>query len=95
MRTKTVELNPSQVKVKYLDKKGDPSTGICYRHLFEVELIGCDIPPSMVVRVKFPELDYGASEDAEREAKVKVTYLEPNEKEIKYMGKLKNWISPK
>jgi hypothetical protein len=95
MKTKTIELNPSQVKVTYLNKKGEPATDVCYRHLFEVELIGCDVIPSMVVRVKFPELDYGASEDAGKEAKVKVTYLEPNPKEIKYMGKLKNWISPK
>ena len=93
MRTKTVELNPDQVKVIYLDDKGGVVTNACFTHLFRVELKAIDIDPTMVVRVKYPDLDCALG-DKKKCAKVKVTYLQPTGKELKYMSKLKNWISP-
>lgn len=97
MRTKTIELNPSQVKIKYLDKDGKEAKDDCYTNLFSVELTGCDIDTNLIMKVKFPELDYGADpvDGCVPLAKVKVTYLEPTSRESKYMSRMKNWISNK
>jgi hypothetical protein len=95
MKTKTVELNLNQVKVTFVDAKGNAVADNCRSNMFQVELVGCDIIPSMIVKVKFPELDNSVEDENAKDAKVKVTYLEPSQRDIKYIGRLKNWISPK
>ena len=91
MKTKTVELNPDQIKFHYV-----PVDGKCYTHSVKIELIDTNIDVSLITRIKFPTLDLVPDgEKKPEEAKVKVTYLDLSDKDKKYATKLRNWISPK
>jgi hypothetical protein len=66
LKTKILKLNPTQVKVNWVDDKGfkiDDPKQTCTSYLWEAEFIGVDIDPLTVKSIKFPKLKYSDNKD--------------------------------
>jgi hypothetical protein len=89
MRTKTVEVSPTQVRVEYVS-----TSGMVLAKNAKIGLIDCDIDPSLITKIRFPVLEVDDADD-NKDLKVKITYLDLTDSDKKYASKIKNWISAK
>lgn len=82
-KTKVIEINPTQVKIRYLDKKGNvikDTCQDCIPYLFEARFKGVKIDPIQVIKIEFPVHDYRQA--ATKPLKVKVTVADISKAEI-------------
>ena len=82
MKTKIIELNPTQIEVIYLDANGEPikdSSQECQNLHWEARFIGADIDPLFVVSIEFPTLSHNADKLKPMKARVVVIDVTPEE----------------
>lgn len=82
MKTKILELNPTQVEITYLDKEGNPikdSTQSCNNIYWEARFIGVDIDPLFVVSILPPALSYNTDKVQVVKTKVVMIDVTPEE----------------
>ena len=85
MKTKVIEINPTQVDIIYLDDYGSPltdSSQVCNNTNWEPRFIGVDIDPLFVVNIEFPVLSFNVSEVESLKVKVTVIDVVPEEAQV-------------
>jgi len=85
LKTKIIELNPTQIEILYLDKDGKPLTDSsqdCHNIYWEPKFIGVDIDPLFVVSIEFPVLTYNTAKVQPVKARVVVLDLTEEERKV-------------